>query len=167
MVICETERLILREADADDAEFILDLLNQPSFKKFIGDRGVRNADQAGEYISSRFINSYRDNGFGLYVMELKADATPVGLCGFVKRESLPFPDIGFALLPQFEKQGLGFEAATAVMQYGKANLSLRRVLAITSIDNESSGRLLDKIGLAYDNDIEIGDEVLKLFSRDL
>ena len=167
MVICETERLILREADADDAEFILDLLNQPSFKKFIGDRGVRDANQAGEYISSRFINSYRDNGFGLYVMELKADATPVGLCGFVKRESLPFPDIGFALLPQFEKQGLGFEAATAVMQYGKANLSLWRVLAITSIDNESSGRLLDKIGLAYDNDIEIGDEVLKLFSRDL
>ena len=93
--------------------------------------------------------------------------TPVGLCGFVKRDALAHPDIGFALLPQFEKKGFAFEAARATLRYGKETLRLSRVLAITTLDNESSGRLLEKIGLAFEREIEMGDEVLKLFSCDL
>lgn len=167
MKILETERLLLREATGNDAEFVLDLLNQPSFKKFIGDRGVRTSEQAREYIKTRFTSSYRDNGFGLYLVELKSDETPVGLCGFVKRDTLPDPDIGFALLPQFEKTGYGFESANAVMRYGKETLHLPRVLAITSIDNENSGKLLEKIGFSFEREIDMGDEVLKLFSCEL
>ncbi|NOT48068.1 MAG: GNAT family N-acetyltransferase [Acidobacteria bacterium] len=167
MKILETERLILREATADDAAFVLGLLNQPSFKKFIGDRGVRNLDQAREYIRTRFSNSYRDNGFGLFLMELKNSAEPIGLCGFVRRDTLPDPDIGFALLPQFEKQGYAFEAASATMHYGRETLGLARVLAITTLDNEASGRLLEKIGLAFDSELELGGENLKLFSVEL
>jgi [ribosomal protein S5]-alanine N-acetyltransferase len=161
--ILETERLVLREVISDDAKFILDLLNQASFKKFIGDRGVRTVEQAREYIKTRFTKSYRDNGFGLYLIELNTDSTPIGLCGFVKRDTLPEPDIGFALLPQHEKKGYAFESASAVMEYGKDTLHLHRVLAITSLDNESSGKLLEKIGFVFDRDIEIGNEVLKLF----
>jgi [ribosomal protein S5]-alanine N-acetyltransferase len=161
--ILETERLILREVIGNDAEFVLGLLNQPSFIQFIGDRGVRTVEQAREYIKTRFTKSYRDNGFGLYLIELKIGSTPIGLCGFVKRDTLPEPDIGFALLPQHEKKGYGFESAFAVMKYGKKTLHLQRVLAITSLDNESSGKLLEKIGFVFDRDIEIGNEVLKLF----
>ena len=182
MKILETERLVLREVIGDDAEFVLDLLNQPSFKKFIGDRGVRTLEQSREYIKTRFTNSYRDNGFGLYLVELKQQAnndpytllnsrvsarTPVGLCGFVKRDTLPDADIGFALLSKFEKKGYAFESAEAVMRYGNETLKLPRVLAITTLDNESSGKLLEKIGLAFEREIEMGDEVLKLFSCDL
>ena len=163
--ILETERLVLREVTADDADFILDLLNQPSFKQYIGDRGVRTLEQARAYIETRFTDSYRTNGFGLYLMELKASATPIGLCGFVSRPTLPDPDIGFALLPQYERQGYAHEAAAAAMEYGRTKLGLERVLAITSLDNESSGRLLGKIGLTFDREIEINDETLKLFSR--
>jgi [ribosomal protein S5]-alanine N-acetyltransferase len=165
--ILETERLVLRRVLSDDAEFVLDLLNQSSFKKFIGDRGVRTLEQSREYIATRFTKSYRDNGFGLYLMELKGDATPVGVCGFVKRDELPDPDIGFALLPQFERKGYAHEAAAAVMVYGHDTLGFDRVLAITTLDNESSGRLLGKIGLSFEREIEIGSEVLKLFSRAL
>lgn len=161
--ILETERLILREVEHGDAEFILDLLNQHTFKRYIGDRGVRTLEQAENYIRTRFTNSYRDHGFGLYLMELASGATPIGLCGFVKRDTLPDPDIGFALLPRYERQGYAFEAATAMMVYGREKLSLRKVLAITTIDNESSGRLLGKIGLAFDGEIELGGETLKLF----
>ncbi len=166
-VVIETERLILCEVTADDDAFVLDLLNQPSFKQFIGDRGVRNLDQAREYISTRFTKSYRDNGFGLYLMELKADTTPIGLCGFVKRDTLPHPDIGFAILPQFEKLGYAFEAASSTMRYGKEELQLARVLAITTLDNDNSGRLLEKIGLKFERTILSGDESLKLFSINL
>lgn len=166
MKILETERLILREAEPGDAAFVLDLLNQPSFKKYIGDRGVRTVEHARAYVASRFTSSYRNNGFGLWVMELKANATPIGLCGFVSRKELPDPDIGFALLPPFERQGYAFEAAEAVMRYGRDTLRLPRVLAITTLDNESSGRLLEKIGLAFDREIEMGAEVLKLFSSE-
>jgi [ribosomal protein S5]-alanine N-acetyltransferase len=165
--ILETERLILREAGPADAAFVLDLLNQPSFIKYIADRGVRTLEQAREYIATRFINSYEKHGYGLYAMEIIGSLTPIGLCGFVNRETLPHPDIGFALLPQFEKQGYAFEAASAMLDHGKNSLEFERVLAITSLDNESSGRLLEKIGLRFEREIEIGGETLKLFAADL
>lgn len=165
-VILETDRLVLRNVESEDAPFILDLLNQPSFKKFIGDRGVRDLDQARDYIETRFTRSYKDNEYGLYLMELKPSLVPIGLCGFVRRADLPAPDIGFALLPQFEKQGFGFEAAEASMHYGRETLGLSTILAITTLDNERSGRLLEKIGLRFERNYQSGDETLKLFSTD-
>ena len=163
-MILETERLILREVHTSDSDFILDLLNQPSFIKYIADRGVRTVDQAREYIESRFVQSYKTNGYGLFLMELKDGGTPIGLCGFVNRETLPHPDVGFALLPQFEKQGYAYEAASALLDYGRERLGCKRVLAITTPDNESSGRLLEKIGLRFEREIELNGETLKLYS---
>lgn len=166
MKILETERTILREVDGDDGEFILDLLNQPSFIKYIGDRNLRSVKSAVEYIESRFTSSYRQFGFGMYAAELKEIATPIGICGFVKRDSLPDADIGFAFLPQFERKGYAFETADALMNYGKDVLGLKRVLAITSQNNESSGRLLDKLNFKFDGLIKMPPETeeLKLFS---
>ena len=174
MKILETERLILREIAENDAEFMLDLLNQPSFIKYIGDRNVRTVEAAREFIETRYRKSYAENGFGLYAVELKAGAVRnpqlrspnplIGICGFVKRDTLPDADIGFAFLPQFERQGYAFESASAVLRYGKEKLGLRRVLAITTPDNESSGRLLAKLGFAFERLIESGGETLRLFS---
>ena len=163
--ILETERLIIREITEDDAEFVLDLLNQPSFLKYIGDRGVRDAEQSRAFIESRYRQSYRDHGYGLYAVELKTDGTPIGMCGFVRRDSLPGPDIGFAFLPQYERKGYGFESASAMMNHGREVLGFTQVLAITSQDNDASGRLLEKIGLRFDSLIEMppDNEVLKLF----
>jgi len=165
--ILETERLILRELEQTDAAFILDLLNQPSFIKYIGDRNVRDLAQAREFIENRYRQSYRDHGFGLYAVELKENKTVIGICGFVKRDSLPDADIGFAFLPQFERKGYAFEAARAVMKYGREKLGLKRVLAITTQDNESSGRLLGKLGFRLEGLIEQGDETLRLFSSEI
>jgi [ribosomal protein S5]-alanine N-acetyltransferase len=177
MTILETERLTLRELTAGDAEFTLDLLNQPSFIKYIGDRRVRDLEQAREFIENRYRQSYRDHGFGLYLVELKPESTEtentpapaaaaIGICGFVKRDSLPEPDIGFAFLPQFGKKGYAVEAAAATMKYGREKLGLKRILAITTTDNESSGRLLEKIGFVFEKLIENDGETLKLFSSD-
>lgn len=168
MNILETERLIFREMDSDnDAEFVCELLNSPKFIKYIGDRDVRNVEQAAAFIENRYRQSYRDNGFGLYAVERKIDNVSIGLCGFVKRDTLPGPDIGFAFLPEFEGNGYGFESADAMMNYGRDTLGFNQVLAITSLDNEISGRLLEKLGFKFERLIENDDETLKLFASDM
>lgn len=158
MKILETERLVLREIAATDDAFILDLLNQPSFIKYIGDRNVRDPEQARDFIETRYRKSYADNGYGLYAVELKETGEPIGMCGFVKRDGLPDADIGFAFLPQFEKKGYALESADAVMKYGRENLGLKRVLAITSQNNESSMKLLGKLGFKFDKLVRLPND---------
>ncbi len=162
--ILETERLVVRELTPDDAPFVLEFLNTPKFIKYIADRGVRTLDDARRYIDERFLASYRVNGYGLYAVELKNDGAVVGTCGFVRRDTLPCADLGFAFLPEFEGKGYGFESASAVLSYGWETLRFDRVLAITSMDNETSGRLLGKLGFGFDGVEEIGGECLKIFS---
>ena len=160
---------MLREIDSGtDAEFIFELLNTPKFKQFIGDRGVGSAAGAVEFIENRYRQSYRDHGYGLYTVEIKTSGTPVGLCGFVRRDTLPGPDIGFAFLPDFEGLGYGFESADAVIAYGKNTLGFTQLFAITSQDNHVSGKLLDKLGFDFERLISMPNgEELKLFERQL
>lgn len=158
MKILETERLNLREIVETDDAFVLDLLNQPSFINNIGDRNVRNLEQAREFIRARFRKSYADNGYGLYAVELKETGEAIGFCGFVNRDGLPGADIGFAFLPQFEKKGYAFESAVAMMKYGRENLGFERVLAITARHNEASMKLLGKLGFKFDKLITLPND---------
>ncbi len=161
--ILETERLSLREFVADDAAFINVLINSPKFLKYIGDRGVRSNDDAREFIASRLAASYTANGYGLWAVETK-DGTPVGMCGFVKRDYFDGPDIGFAFLPEHERQGHGYESAAATLKYGQKMLGFTKVLAITSLHNDASVVLLNKLGFIDDGIIEPQGEKLRLFS---
>jgi len=145
-----------------DAEFILELLNQPSFIRYIGDKGARNLDDARAYIVEGPVKSYQENGFGLYLVELKTDATPIGISGIIRRDTLPDADIGFAFLPEYWNQGYAFESASAIMTYARAALGLDRILAITTPDNESSARLLAKIGLRFERMIRMTDDAAEL-----
>lgn len=177
MKILETERLILREVVESDDAFTLDLLNQPSFIKYIGDRNVRSLEDAREFIESRYRKSYAENGFGLWAVDLKENFVEeaeirnptIGICGFVKRDTLPNADLGFAFLPQFEKKGYALESARAVLEYGVEKLQITRVLAITTHDNASSIRLLEKLGFKLEGTVEQphSAEELNLFSIDV
>lgn len=146
MNILETERLVLRHFRADDAPFVLELLNDPSWLRFIGDRGVRTLEDAARYIENGPVAMYRRVGFGLYLVEIKASGEPAGMCGLIKRESLPDVDLGFAFLPEFRAQGLAFESAAAVLDHGRRTHGIARVVAILSPDNDRSTRLLEKLG---------------------
>ena len=162
----ETERLALREFVTDDAEFILELLNQPSFIQFIGDKGVRSVADAKKYIVTGPIESYQRHGFGLYLVELKDSKAPIGMCGLLKRESLPFVDLGFAFLPEYWGKGYAFEAASAVLDLAREVLTLKRILAITNPDNDASINLLARLGFQFQRLMTMSgdsDEV-KLFS---
>jgi RimJ/RimL family protein N-acetyltransferase len=158
MIVLETERLVLRRLSADDAEFILGLLNQPSFLQYIGDKGVRNTEDAIRYIQTGPQASYEQFGFGLYLVEVKESGVPMGMCGLLKRDSLPDVDIGFAFLPEYWSQGFAFEAAAAVMTYGREVLGLRRIVAITSLENSASIKLLNKIGLRFERLIKLEED---------
>ena len=154
----ETERLMLRAFTADDADFILTLLNEPSFLRYIGDKKVRKLEDAEQYLLNGPIASYEKNGFGLYCVELKESHTPIGMCGLIKRDQLPEPDIGFAFLPDFWNRGFAFEAATAVMNDARERLGVERVLAITTPDNEASIKLLQRIGLKFERVVKWSDD---------
>lgn len=167
-MIATTERLRIREMDsALDAEFVFALLNSPKFLMYIGDREVRSVEQAADFIENRYRQSYKDHGYGLYTVELH-DGTYLGMCGFVKRPQFEYADIGFAFLPEHERQGFGFESASAMLAHGSKTLGFSRVYAITSRDNDASGKLLAKLGFCYKGIEEMPDgEHLKIFSIDL
>jgi RimJ/RimL family protein N-acetyltransferase len=158
LIVLETERLILRRLTTDDAEFIIELLNQPSFLRYIGDKEVRNSADAVRYVQTGPMASYERFGFGLYLVELKETGVPIGICGLLKRDQLPDVDIGFAFLPDFWSQGYAFESASAVMTYGREVLGLKRIVAITSLDNDASIRLLEKIGLRFEGLIKLSED---------
>jgi len=147
MIEFETARLRLRRLEAGDAAFILRLVNEPSWLRFIGDRGVRNLDDARKYIVDGPQRMYGTYGFGLLLVERSCDAVPLGLCGLIKRDTLPDVDIGYALLPEFWGNGYAREAAAATLRHARDTHRLERVVAITNPDNGPSGRLLASIGL--------------------
>ncbi len=158
MNILETDRLVVREFEESDAPFIVDILNQPSFIRYIADRGVRTDEEAREYIRSKFQTVYDSDSYGIFLVALKDVGTPIGMAGFVNRGSLPCPDIGFAFLPQFEGRGYAYESAAALLQYARTALGFANIAAITTVDNDRSGRLLERLGFHYNGLIELPDD---------
>ena len=164
-MLYETARLTLREFEIQDAPFILELLNTQGWLQFIGDRGVKSIEDAQDYLAKKVISSYQKFGFGLYLVVLKENSLPIGMCGLVKRDTLENPDIGFAFLPAFVGKGYAREAAEATLAYTKDTLKIQQLLAITSHDNINSIALLEKIGFRFDKMTDFADESesLKLF----
>lgn len=145
--VLRTARLRLRHIELSDAAFLLALLNEPAFIQNIGDRQVRNLDQAATYLQQNMQESYRNNGFGLWVMERLDDQQAIGLCGLVKRDYLTDPDVGYALLAAFNGEGYTSEAALAVVNYANQQLGIKRLCGIVSTHNLASKRILTKIGM--------------------
>jgi ribosomal-protein-alanine N-acetyltransferase len=161
--VLETPRLTLRHLSVEDAPFMVTLLNDSSFIRNIGDRGVRTLDEARAYLTTGPLATL---GFGLYLVELKPSKTPIGICGLLKRESLADVDIGFAFLPSFRSKGYALESARAVQTYARDVIGLRRLVALTSTDNQNSIRVLERIGLSYESMVRLAEDgpELKLFA---
>ncbi|HWS28372.1 MAG TPA: GNAT family N-acetyltransferase [Xanthomonadales bacterium] len=167
--VAESERLRLRLLDVDDAAFMLALVNDPSWLRNIGDRGVRSLDDARAYLRKGPIDMYARHGFGLYAIELKSGEGPLGICGLIQRDSLPDVDIGYALLPQYVGQGYALEAAQASVTLARERFGLQRLIAITAPDNAASARLLVRIGMHFERHFSVApdSEVLCLYAMAL
>lgn len=149
MLICETQRLIIRQFTLLDAPFIIELLNTPTWIQFLGNRNINTEDDARNYLTQGPLTSYEVNGYGPYLVALKETNTPIGLNGLIKRDGLSHADIGFAFLPAYTGQGYAFESAKAVMDYGYNTLHLPHIVAVARHDNNQSITLLGKLGLKF------------------
>ncbi len=152
-----------------DARVVLEILNDPGFIRFVGDRGVRTLGDAARYIDERFAESYRQNGFGLWLVETKDERLPVGICGLLKRKELNVVEVGYAFLPPFRSRGYAFEAASAALRYAREVLGLPRLYAVVNPDNAVSIRVLEKLGMKFEREVRLlGEESdISLFSTDL
>ena len=164
MSVIQTDRVELRELNLDDAEFILELLNEAGFIRYIGDKGVRDIAAACDYLVQGPMDSYERNAFGLYAVCLRKgqahqvmDGTPIGICGLVKREGLSDPDLGFAFLSRYWSKGYALESAAAVLTHARDVLRLQRIVAITSPDNTQSIALLHRTGFEFERKVRLLD----------
>ena len=166
-VILDTVRLFMRHFTVADAPFMLRLVNEPSWIKYIGDRKVYSLEDAENYLLNGSIKSYQEHGFGFYPVFLKGTETPIGTCGFAKRPFLEHPDFGFAFLPEYTGQGYATEVAVATLAYAEEVLKLETVFAYATKDNIRSIKLLSKTGFMFDKYIQVDDDQLLLFTASL
>ncbi|WP_440998989.1 GNAT family N-acetyltransferase [Fodinibius sp. SL11] len=169
MNILKTGRLILRELIKDDALFVLDLLNEPAFHNYIGDKGIRDQTAAREYLQNGPIASYQKNGYGLYLVKEATSGSSIGICGLKKRSTFDLPDLGYAFLEKYWGQGYATEAGSGVLNYAQKELQLSRIVAITHPDNKGSINVLMKLGFRFKNVVNLSgfDGPSKLFEIDL
>lgn len=150
MPLLQTDRLLIRELTLADAPFVFELVNEPAFLRYIGDKGARDIPSTEKYLTDGPLASYAQHGFGLWLVALKDGHTPIGMCGLLKRDALDHPDIGYAVLARFAGRGYTFEAAAAVLAHGRDVLRLGTILALTAEDNTASISLLQKLGYTFD-----------------
>lgn len=157
-MIVETPRLKIRKLAVDDAEFILGLVNEPSFLANIGDKGVRTVDDARNFILDGPWKRNQKPGYGQFLVELKPDGIPIGVCGLLYRERLDLTDVGCAFLPAYWRRGIATEAASAVMDYGRTILGIETIVGLTSEKNHASIALLENFGMTFQGIVKMTDD---------
>lgn len=165
LVVLETERLrlcTLSPESAEDRRFVVALLNDRDFLRFIGDRGVRDDVQAARYLSEGPHASYLANGYGLYRIERKDDGAAIGMCGLVRRAVLSGADLGYALLPGYRGHGYVSEAGAAVLRDAHARLGMGEVLAVVDPANAASIRCLRALGFHYREPVRLSADDIEL-----
>lgn len=163
MIVLKTERLSLSELTGEEAEFIFRLMNSPGWLQYIGDRGIRTIEDARQYILNKTMKSYTEHGYGMYLVRTEQDQVPIGICGLVRRDFLDDTDIGFAFLPEYNGKGYAFESASAVLQYARESLGMKKVIAIVSHDNQPSIRLIEKLGMRLEKTVPFPGEETQVF----
>jgi RimJ/RimL family protein N-acetyltransferase len=164
MILTTTERLTISKVTLADAPFFLELVNTPNFKKYIGDKNLSSIAGVEDYLKAGILKSYEDHGFSYYTLRLHDSEEILGIVGILKRDNLECPDIGFAMLPQFEGKGYGYESSVAMMQLAKAQFGIDKIAAITLEHNTNSINLITKLGLEFEKKVKpFADEAELLF----
>lgn len=163
--ILDTDRLYLRELQLSDAPFIVELLNSPGWLQYIGDRNVRTIEDAETYLKNGPIKAYAEVGYGLSLVVLKNNHKPIGMCGLLRRDYLKHPDVGFAFLPEVMGKGYALEIASALKQFAEVHWQVQKICAIVQADNDRSIKLLNKLGLSFNDKIKspTTNEILDLY----
>ncbi|MBC6489717.1 GNAT family N-acetyltransferase [Flavihumibacter stibioxidans] len=163
MTVLKTERLSLSELTGEEAGFVFRLMNSKGWLQYIGDRGIRTIEDARQYILNNTMKSYTEHGYGMYLVRTEQDQVPIGMCGLVRRNFLEYTDIGFAFLPEYNGKGYAFESASAVLQYARESLGMKKIIAIVNHDNQPSIRLIEKLGMQFEKTVPFPGEDTQIF----
>ena len=169
MTVIETQRMRLRRLTADDAPFMMRLMNDPAYIEHIGDRGVGTMEKMAAYITDVIGASYEAFGYGIYLALARDDGRPVGMAGLVNRPTLEHVDIGFAFARDSWDQGLATEAGLAVIEHAARDFGLRRLVGVVSPANGASIRVLEKLGFRFEGMVCLTpeDDPIRLYGRDI
>jgi RimJ/RimL family protein N-acetyltransferase len=154
-----TQRLLLDMLTREDQEFIIQLVNTQGWIKFIGDRNVHSKEEAIAYID-KILNT--ENLF-YWVVRIKNKNLPIGIISFLKRTYLDSFDIGFAFLPEFNGYGYAYEAAQKILSI--VSETFKPILATTIPGNVKSTKLLVKLGLHFEKELEVEKEKIHIYSN--
>jgi len=157
-MIVETKRLRLRKITIEDAAFVLKLVNEPSFVSNIGDKGLRDLNDAKRFIKEDYWTNQERSGYGMFIVELKDGDVPIGSCGLLYRKALDVTDIGFAFLPEYWNRGFAYEAANEILKYGYSTLRIKKIVGLTTEDNLGSIKLLNKLGMDFEKVVKMSDD---------
>ena len=164
MKVSESNRIFLRTISIEDASFYLHLVNQPSFKQFIGDKGVYTEEQARTALSGGIIEQQERLGYSMYMVQRKSDMAPLGMCGLIKRDAFDDVDIGCAFLPQYWGRDYPFEAGAATMEHARDVIGLRRIVALVAPGNRGSVHLVDRLGFRLEREAELLGKPVNLYA---
>lgn len=158
ITVFETDRLILSQLDKHDAPFMYELLNSRGWIKYIGDKRIKSIKRAANHIQKNYVKDY-PKGIGLFCMRLKRSGIPIGNCGLIDRETLPYPDIGFALLDGYAGKGYVLEAGKHIIKKSRELLLVDKICGITVEYNHRSINTLKRLGLKQKKKIKMeGDD---------
>ena len=147
--LIETERTCVKALSQDDAEFMYQLMNTSDWLEFIGNRNIKNINDAADYIKK----VETSNEINFWVVQLKDQILPVGVVTIIKKAYLDHPDLGFAMLPIYYKKGYAYEGAKRIISHYFNDTSNKKILATSLKNNISSIGLLNKLGFEYEEEI--------------
>lgn len=164
-----TNRLEIRELTLEDADFIFELLNQISWKKYIGNKNIKTIDDAKQYILDNPLKMYQTHGFGLWCVTKIYSKQALGVAGIIKRDTLPMVDIGFAFLDRYSGHGYALEACKSIIDYAKSRFHYDHILAIVKPENKRSIGLLNKLDFHFKEQIHLNpaDDAINLMEKQL
>jgi [ribosomal protein S5]-alanine N-acetyltransferase len=141
-----TDRLLLREMDSSDLDFIAEMLGDPQVTRFYPKPYTR-AD-AIAWIERQQARYARD-GYGLWLVLLRTERVPVGQVGLLRQNvnGVAVPEIGYLLAHRFWGRGLATEAAIATRDYAFDELRFDRVVSLIRPENHSSQRVARRVGM--------------------
>jgi [ribosomal protein S5]-alanine N-acetyltransferase len=183
--VLETKRLILRELNLDDLDALAAIYRDPDVRRYFPE-GTLTYDETKEELEWIIDVYYGRYGFGLWATILKETGEFIGRCGLIPWTILPTPtgelalggtgdhpigpegsemEVAYLLAKKHWGQGLGTEAAQAVVDYGFERLGLERFICLFDPENAASRRVAEKIGMTFERDVDLDGERVPLYSR--
>ncbi len=145
-VVLDTERLLIRKWNDEDAAEVADIYVNPEVMEFIPG-GVWSPERTARVIA-RMRELDVEHGYGFYPIVLKSSGKVIGHCGLGFLEQTPEVEVAYVLDSPYWGQGYASEAARAMLAYGFSRLNISRIVAVAFPENARSIGVMRSVGMS-------------------